>query len=342
VLRTACFAFTCCALLAAPVSAQEWARKMFEVHSHDFGAVARGAKVEFNFSFSNIYEEDLHVAGVRSSCGCTTPHISKDTLKTYEKGAVVASFNTRAFQGQKNATVTVTFDKPFYAEVQLQVSGYIRTDVVLSPGAVEFGTVDHGAKAEKTLTITYAGRSDWKVLDIKSASNHLEADVKETSRGNGQVSYNLTVRLKPDAPVGYLKEQLLLVTTDAKASEFPVDVEGRVVSELTVSPSSLFMGVLQPGQKVTKQLVVQGKKPFMIKAITSDHESFEFPAPSDKAKTVHLVPVTFVAGDKPGKVTYKIHIETDQTGDGVADLSAHAQIIAKENTKESKVAKDAP
>ena len=102
------------------------------------------------------------------------------------------------------------------------------------------------------------------------------------------------------------------MTTDAQAKEFPVDVEGRVVSEFTVSPTSLFMGVLQPGQKATKQLVVQGKKPFTIKAITSDNASFEFPAPSDKAKTVHLVPVSFVAGDKPGKVTYKIHIKTDQ------------------------------
>lgn len=329
-LRTACFALALSAFFAAPLSAQEWARKMFEVHSHDFGPVARGAKVEYNFSFSNLYEEDVHVAGVRSSCGCTTPHISKDTLKTYEKGAVVAAFNTRAFQGQKNATVTVTFDKPFYAEVQLQVSGYIRTDVVVSPGAIDFGTVDHGTPSEKQVTITYAGRTDWKILDIKSASNHLEADIKESSRGNNQVSYHLTVRLKPDAPVGYVKEQLLLVTTDAKATEFPIDVEGRVVSEFTVSPTSLFMGVLQPGQKATKQLVVQGKKPFMIKAITSDNASFEFPAPSDKAKTVHLVPVSFVAGDKAGKVTYKIRIETDQGPEAAAELSAHAQIVAKE------------
>ena len=33
---------------------------------------------------------------------------------------------------------------------------------------------------------------------------------------------------------------------------------------ITVSPTALFMGVVQPGQKVTKQLVVKGKKPFRI------------------------------------------------------------------------------
>src|SRR5205807_9771104 len=49
---------------------QDWARKMFSESSHDFGTVARGAKVEHRFQFNNPYQETAHVAGVRSSCGC--------------------------------------------------------------------------------------------------------------------------------------------------------------------------------------------------------------------------------------------------------------------------------
>ena len=116
------------------------------------------------------------------------PHISKDTLKTYENMASSPPSIPWAFQGQKNATVTVTFDKPFYAEVQLQVAGYIRTDVVVSPArAVDFvhrlimaASRPKGIQAD---TITYAGRTDWKILPFHSASNHLEADINETGRG---------------------------------------------------------------------------------------------------------------------------------------------------------------
>ena len=50
-------------------------------------------------------------------------------MKTYEKGAIVATFNTNSFHGQRGATLTVIIDKPFYAEVQLHVRGYIRSDV---------------------------------------------------------------------------------------------------------------------------------------------------------------------------------------------------------------------
>ncbi len=129
-------------LFCTPCFGQEWAQNMFKVREHDFGTVARGAKAEYRFVFDNIYMEDVHIAGVRTSCGCTTPSVENPSLKTYEKGAILAHFNTPTFQGARGATLTVTIDKPFYAEVQLHVKGFIRSDVVVEPGSVQVGSVD--------------------------------------------------------------------------------------------------------------------------------------------------------------------------------------------------------
>ncbi|MBS0209383.1 MAG: DUF1573 domain-containing protein [Planctomycetes bacterium] len=321
-------------LLLAPATsrAEDWARKMFTSTSHDFGSVARGATVHFEFKLKNVYQETLHIAGVRSSCGCTTPKVVSDTLKTYEEGGIIAELNTQAYSGQKNATITVIFDRPFYAEVQLNVSGYIRTDVVLTPGGAEFGTVDVGTGADKKVTLTYSGRSDWKITELKSSSNHVSATLSETSRSPGQVTYQLQVNLLPTAPAGSLKEQIILTSNDTSASEVPVDVEARIMAPVTVSPAALFLGVLEPGQKVTKQLVVQAKKPFKITRVTCEDAGFQFQT-SDATKTVHLVPVTFTAGDNPGKITRKIHIATDLGPDATQDLAAYAQILAADAVK---------
>src|SRR5688572_6542372 len=123
---------------------------MFKTTAHDFGAVARGAKTEFRFPFKNIYVEDLHVLRVSSSCGCTSPEVTNRDLKTYQTGYVVATFNTNAFVGYKSATVTVVFDKPFYAEVQLQVSGNIRGDIIVQPNFVDLGPIPQGQPAERS------------------------------------------------------------------------------------------------------------------------------------------------------------------------------------------------
>jgi hypothetical protein len=315
--------------LTGLAAGQDWARKMFETTSHDFGNVARGSKVDYYFTFHNPYKEDAHVMDVRSSCGCTTPRAVKDSVKTYEESAVVASFNTRSFLGQRSATITVVFDKPFYAEVQLQVQGYIRRDIVMHPGDVDLGTVDQGTPVEKHISISYAGRDDWQILDVKSGNPYLEPRLTETKRGSGQVSYDLQVFLKPDAPSGTISEQLTLLTNDQRSPEVPLDVEGRVVAELTVSPASLLMGVLEPGQKATKQLVVKAKKPFRITGVTCDDDSFEIHAP-DATKPMHVVPITFVAGDKTGKVAQKIRFTTDLGQDVVAEFSAYAQVVSPE------------
>jgi len=313
-------------LACTPALAQDWAAKMFEVKRHDFGSLARGAKAEFEFVFTNLYMEDVHVAGVRSSCGCTSVRVENPTVKTYEKSAVIASINTGVFQGTRGATVTVTLDKPFYAEVQLQTACFIRTDVVVHPGSVELGSVDQGAKAEKSVVVSYAGRSDWQILQVKSANPHISGKVVETMRSGGQVGYSLVVRLDAKAPPGYIRDHLMLVTNDQYSPQVPVAVEGRVESTITVSPGSLFLGVLQPGQKVTKQLVVRGKKPFRILSVSSEGKGFEFDTSASKTpKALHLIPVTYVAGDEPGKVSLTIRIETD-LGESTPELSAYAVV----------------
>ncbi len=298
------------AVLSPAVNAQQWARKMFKTTSHNFGVVAKGAKAEFDFELQNIFEEDVHISGVRSSCGCTEPRITKQDLKTWDKGAIRAVFNTKSFVGSRSATLTVIIDRPYFAEVQLSVRGYIRGDVLFTPGSVSFGDVELGQTAQQTVNVSYRGRSDWDILDVRSANAHFEVELSDKRADYGNVSYRMTVRMKNDAPVGYVQDQLTIVTNDSYNGSLELPVEGRVVSPLTVSPASLFLGVLKPGQTVEKKLFVKGTKPFKITGIDCPGDCFRFQT-KDETNKIHQVPVTFTASDTPGKFTHKIEITTD-------------------------------
>lgn len=322
----------CAAVLlsgGAVARAQDWARKMFETTSHDFGTVARGAKAEFRFKLSNIYEEEVHISSARPTCKCIIPSIEQETLATYDEGAIVAVLNTRAFIGQRKATLTVTFDKPSYAEVQLQITGYIRSDIVVEPGEVVFGTVDAGAPAERIVKISYDGRPDWEISEIRSSSEFVEAVAEESQHDGTKIGYDMTVRLLPGAPPGYLKEQLTLVTNDARAAEVPIDVEGRVLAGLTVSPAKIFLGALKPGQTVEKKVVVQAKQPFHVTAIHCDDDSCAFTSPKTAARQ-HIVPLTITAGDTAGRHSYTVEIDTDLPGNVTAELPVQFQVIESE------------
>ena len=161
-----------------------WAQGLFgNQTSFNFGVVARGAKVEHRFAFSNPYVETVHVASVESSCHCTEPTAPKPEVKTYEQSEIVATIDTRHFTGQREATLTVHFDQPFPATAQLHVYAYIRSDVVVQPGEARFESIAQGTPATQKLTVTYAGRPDWKIVEVKTANPNLDAKVIERRIG---------------------------------------------------------------------------------------------------------------------------------------------------------------
>ena len=314
----------CCAQVAF---AQQWASKMFASTSHGFGSLARNSFAEHTFELTNIYEEDVHIAAVRSSCGCMAPKISRSLLKTWETGQIVCNFDTRAYRGPKTAVITVVLDKPFPAEVQLNLSGHIRGDVLLQPGAVQLGEVDHGDTAEKRIRIEYAGgKDDWKIVDVRSENSSLEVVLYEEKHGGGKVAYQMLVRLTRRAVAGYIQSQLNLVTNDEVSRSIPVAVSGRVVPSVTVSPALLSLGVVEPGKPITKRLVVRSKTPFKIIDVRCDGECFDYEAPSG-LKKLHFLPITFTAEPHSGKVVRTIMIETD-LGKG-ASASCVATAIVK-------------
>lgn len=313
-------------MLVGPSFGQRWAEDMFDHRSHDFGMVATGAKVEHRFTLENIYEEDARIVSARSSCGCTKPKFSTKLIKTWDKSEIVAVLDTRNFHGQKDTTITIRFDLPFPAEVQLHIHAYIRTNVVIQPESVAFGTVTQGAAARQTVKVSYAGRGDWEIERVLTDNPNLKARVVQTRREIGvvgyEVEYDLIVDLAADAPVGYIREHLTLVTNDPqpRASQVPVTVEGvivpaaasedGVVPTITVRPSPLLLGVIKPGGSVIRRLVVSGPKPFKVVSATCKDERFAC-GTSETPSVRHLLPVTFTADKQTGTINGKILIRTD-------------------------------
>jgi hypothetical protein len=319
-------------LAASAARGEDWAKEMFDHTSHDFKTVARGTKVEHSFPLENIYNEEVHIESIRATCGCTLPRISARTLKTWDKAEIVVALDTRGHLHQKDSTLTVVFDKPFRAEVQLHVRAYIRSDIVITPGSVTLPSVPQGVTARRKLAIKYAGRSDWKIEKVECSNPHLEARLTKVPQETStqEIDYELLVSLKPDAPVGDLRAHIVLLTNDTRtwAARIPIIVEGAVVAPLTVRPSPLLLGVVAAGETVSRRLVVEGKTPFRIVAAACGDGRFKCPVEATEKKTVHVLPIVFSAGEDPEKVTAAIRIETDLPESKAIEVPVYVKTVA--------------
>lgn len=94
-----------------------WAEKMFEKTTHDFGVVARGADSSYRLKLKNLYKETVHIAEVRTTCGCSAGKPSQETLASLEEAYVEITMDTRKFTRRKDSNVIVVFDQPSYKEV---------------------------------------------------------------------------------------------------------------------------------------------------------------------------------------------------------------------------------
>lgn len=290
---------------ALPAMAQDvnWATKMLEKNSIDFGTVARGADTVYRLKIRNIYKEDVQILGTRTSCGCSKAELSTRLLKSGEEGYVEIRMDTYKFMREKTSNVFVTFSIANIGtiEAQIPLRVFIRTDVVLTPGSISFGGIEAGAGKEARVAVAYAGRPDWTITGISSTNPYVTATAVETSRSNGAVNYELVAKVSPDAPIGPFGGQLSLVTNDGANSAVPVPFNGAVESEFVVTPALTSLGSLTPGTVKNLQVVIRSKKPFSVEKIECEAADgvFQVKLPTTTSP-VHVLQMTLKVPGVPG------------------------------------------
>ena len=215
---------------------------------------------------------------------------------------VSVEMNTRKFRQRKDSNLIIQFDAPQFAETRIPITAYIRSDVVFEPGMVRFGNVDYGKSVESKVKIAYAGRSDWEIVDVRIGNKSLSADLVPTRREGGFVDYTLNVKLADNAKTGQLRDLVTLVTNDQNHPYVPLMVEGVIVPDITVTPATVDVRNVAPGESRSFRIVVKGKKPFKIEDVDCEGMDDCFSAQiSEKTQPIHVVPVEFNVPNKPGK-----------------------------------------
>ena len=311
--------------------AQPWAKKMFKEFEHDFGTVAKNELAEHRFEITNIFNEDIKIERIKTSCTCTDISITKKVLKKNETSELVAVFNTRNFVGPKQATVTVTFAAPYSAEVLLTVRGNIRGDVMFEPGAIDFGSLNQESIVNKSsmqrIQITKFNNVNWQIVDVKSTFPHIGVSLSNPMRIGNQVKYDMDVRIKESAPAGFAQGELIIVANDfGRQTNIPVRFTAKVASALQISPEILTISATEQGETIKKKIIIKGSEPFMIKDVTCSNESFAVSADAEAKKKVHFVNVEYSVDQAPGRYEYDLEFVTDLNERTTAMMKAVVEI----------------
>ena len=79
----------------------------FDEGQFDFGTIDQGTNVEHVFKFKNTGDAPLMIVNAKSSCGCTVPEYTKESIAPGATGEMLVKFNGSG-QNQVSKTVTIT------------------------------------------------------------------------------------------------------------------------------------------------------------------------------------------------------------------------------------------
>lgn len=351
-MRYAVLALATAAVLTAPAAAQtEWANKIFEEASKDFGTCPRGAQLKHSFKITNIYKVALEFTDVKVMCGCISYTLSHKSLEPNETGFLHVTMDATRFSGHKSVNIYVKVGPKFVSTATVTVQAVARQDVTFNPGSVNFGVVGRGQAPTQDIDVEYAGNAEWRISEIvKNANAPFKVTAQELYRQPpmpgrsglfkgqptpGRVGYRISVTLKADAPAGPFKQELILKTNDASGPVFSVAVDGNVQAALTVAPQIVTMGTVKVGAKKTQKILVRGSRAFKITGIEGDGKGIRVEH-SDQAKESQIVIIHFQPTEA-GELRRQIRLRTDldqETATVTVEGSGQAPAPSQSTTNE--------
>jgi hypothetical protein len=308
----------------APAWAGSWADGMFAALSKDFGSVPRGGPLQYSFRFTNNTGQKVHVSSVRVSCGCVSAAAEQNDIDPGQAATINATMDTQRFLGVKRVTIYVQFDQPQFEEVRLWVQANSRDDVSVNPEAFALGVAKRGSQPAGTVTVTLLG-GDWKVDEVQRESNYIQTALKETGRGGNSVTYELTAKIRADAPVGKWYSDVWLKTSNPSLPRVRVPLTVEIESPLSVTPTAVQLGQVKSGGTSERKVIVRGVQPFKIKSVQGTDDQLSIKDSVSDSKPVHVLTLTLTA-KKPGDLERTFKVITDLAGDGEIEFMAKATV----------------
>ncbi len=89
---------------------------------HDFGQIAQGKPVYYNFEVKNTGDKPLKLDDVHPSCGCTTPEWNREPIAPGASATIKVGYNASA-ENYFEKYITITYNTS--QTKQLKIKGFV-------------------------------------------------------------------------------------------------------------------------------------------------------------------------------------------------------------------------
>lgn len=291
---------------------QDFPDLQFDERIYNFGVAGQQEKITHEYGFTNAGKGILTIETVKTSCGCVATLLSSKEIPPADTGVITASFETRKYKGEQVETIHVHSNDPDEPEIELKITGVIKTEVAVEPEFLYFGDVEKGKAITKTLKLIQIGAGQLGLNQVEAAEEYFVTHVSglEDERHKG---FKIDVVLRSDAPIGRFTEAVTLHTNVNKRPRIDVPVCGNVLGRIRVKPQMLSLGTLKKGSFAANKIETTStdQKSYDILKVISNPPFFVTEVTRGKNDRDFKIAVKVDENAPAGRVGGEIYIYTD-------------------------------
>ncbi len=307
----------------------------FEESEMDFGEVEEGEKVSISYKVTNTSDRAVRLIRLHTGCGCTTGN-NPDRLAPGEEGVIQAIYNTTGRRGKTRRTMTLYTNDTAQPRYELTYTGDVISPLYWERTLLDFGTVNAGEGASRTVSLFSTVDKKLNVNDVKA--DNLTAKLVETKpfeqggkKGN---EYVFEMTIPEDHPV---QDFFTRVQLDADLGDHRVptlSVRGSVQGDVIAKPRRVY-SVLNQDQvtSTTTMLISRSETPFKVLGVEAgDSMPVKFEVQEGENPGEKILVSTMDASQtnqtRSGTVTIQIESENGKR----ADLELPVFMIVRRTT----------
>ncbi len=262
--------FLCVILLVAVGSSSQETPALITItpQNWDFGKLVDTTEmVQKDFVIKNNSEETITLNVLPTSCGCMVAKPVPDVLPPHTEAQLKTLFVPKGMRGIVQWEIKLDIS-PKIGNQQLLIvplQANVMLDSLLSEWIANFRVFKRSAAKPITLWMTNHRQQNFKLLEVTTDVTSFDISSQELSEVTGffpgpQRGYRIDITPKADIPYGRNNGKIYLKTDIPGKEKIEIPLFAHVIPEIAAVPDYISFGVMKPGKKITKQVVVSRRE----------------------------------------------------------------------------------
>lgn len=215
----------------------------------EFEVVPKGEVINHAFEIRNEGDAALELTDVRPSCGCTVAKYDRK-IAPGKTGNVHVTLKTDNFAGPISKAIAVFTNDVANPKLELVVKAHVKPYIQILPGYARYNYVQGEPVPAIPQVLWAEDMSDLKIVDVKPPYDHIKVKFREATdeeknpKGQGR-QWHVEIDLDENAPVGPLKDYVVVTLDHPKQKTAKIPVSGFVRPRQHITPHEVDFGELR-------------------------------------------------------------------------------------------------